>query len=106
MVAIREKLPRLLRSVVTTWLVTAAGIAVTTLVIGKIQSFTHPENISVLYLLVILGSAIAFGPYPSIFAALASVAVYDYYFVDPYGSLDPGDADAWLEILLFLIVAI
>ena len=94
------------RSIVVGWLATCAGLILTTLVIGQIETFTHPQTVSVLYILVILGSAIAFGPYQSIFAALASVVMYDYEFVDPRGSLDPGDAESWLEVLLFLVVAI
>jgi two-component system sensor histidine kinase KdpD len=102
----RDRILRLLRSPIAGWLITVAGIAVTTLVVSRIQSMTRTENVSILYLLVILGSAIAYGTYASIFAAIVSIGVYDYLFVGPSGTVDPGDAEAWLEILLFLIVAI
>jgi two-component system sensor histidine kinase KdpD len=86
--------------------VAALGVAGVSLVIGAVVSQARIDNISMLYLLVVLGTAIRFGHGPAIFASLAAFLAFDWFFIDPLHTFTVADPEEWVALLLFLIVAV
>ena len=63
----------------------------------------HLANLSMLYLLVILATALLAGRGPAILAALLSFMALDWYFDPPVGHWTVSDPDEWLTLLIFLM---
>jgi PAS domain S-box-containing protein len=59
-----------------------------------------------LFLAAVLLSAVAGGLAPSIFAAVLSIVVYDFFFTEPYYSLRMTDPQDYLSLGAFLAVAV
>ncbi len=74
--------------------------------IRLVETMSAIDNASLLYLLVVFGGAIWFGLGPAITAAIVSVVFFDWYFIDPTGSLQPSDPDSVVSLLLFLTVGV
>ena len=58
------------------------AVALVTLVIGSLGG-AHFANASMLYLVAVLASAIAFGRGPAILASVTAFAAFDWSFVEP-----------------------
>ncbi len=66
-----------------------------------------PANLTLVYVLPVIVSAIAFGWGPSLFAAVTSAAAFDFFFTEPKYSLAiASPSDVWSTGLLLLIGAI
>jgi two-component system sensor histidine kinase KdpD len=76
-----------------------------TAVIGAILSVAHIANISMLYLVTILGTAILLGRGPAIAASIAAFLAFTWFFVEPVHTLTVGDPQEWFALTLFLITA-
>ena len=61
---------------------------------------------SPVYLVAVVGIAVAFGTLAAIAAAVASFLLYDALFVEPRFALHVDDPGEWLNLLLFLFVGI
>lgn len=83
-----------------------ALIAAATLVGVAIESFVQPVNLVMLYLLVVVMSAIRLGYGASIFTAIANVFVFNYFFVPPQYTLHVADAQYLLTFSGFLVVGV
>ena len=83
-----------------------AMVAIVTLIIGVVESLSHLANISMLYLIAVLMSAIVFGRGPAVLAALCSLLAFDWFFVEPLHTLTVNDPNEWVILLLFLITAL
>jgi signal transduction histidine kinase len=66
----------------------------------------RPTNLNILYLLVVLVSALKWGQRPAIFAAIASALVFDYCFIQPYFSFAITDLAYLVTLLGFVAVAV
>lgn len=66
----------------------------------------HPANLNVLFLLVVVVSALQWGRRPALFAALTSVAVFDFCFIPPYFTFAPTDLSYLVTLFGFIVVAI
>jgi K+-sensing histidine kinase KdpD len=86
-------------------LLTLAGVAAVTVVIGALEARGHIANISMLYLIVVLTAATFAGRWAAIAASLASFLAYNWFFVQPVHTLTVGDPDEWFALVLFLITA-
>ncbi|MCL4545247.1 MAG: ATP-binding protein [Chloroflexi bacterium] len=73
--------------------------------IGLVRSYVHIENISMLYLIVVMAAAIAFGRGPAIAASVAAFLIFDWFFVQPFNSITVSDPAEWLALLLLLLTA-
>lgn len=62
-------------------------------------------NLSMLFLVPVLMSATNWGLWPSIFSALLSAAIYNFFFIDPLYSFTIARPDEVLSLLIFLVVA-
>ena len=81
------------------------GVALFTLVIASIRSAVLVPSLSILYLLPILFSAVTWGWWPGLLAAVLSFLAYNFFFVAPTHTLIVHDPQEWLALLIFLTVA-
>jgi two-component system sensor histidine kinase KdpD len=87
---------------------TALALAGTLLVTGIIYLFhLYPliPNISITYLLVVLGLAGTRGRYPAILAALLAFLSFDYFIVPPLYTLTIDRPEEWIALFTFLVTA-
>ncbi len=87
------------------YLAVLVGVTATSWVVGALRTTTDVYDVSLLYLLVILGAAVALGTGQSVVAALVSMVLIDWFLV-PVGSLWPSDLGELLTLSLFLIVGV
>lgn len=104
---------RLGRAAVTSarfWLLAGAsgvvGVALVTVIIGVVEQRTHLANGSLLYLVVVLAVAAAFGRWPAVLTALAAFLAFNWFFVEPAHTLSVADSGDWITLLTFLSAAI
>ncbi len=82
------------------------GVALASLAIVMSQLVAHIENISLLYLLVVLGLAAFFGRGPAIFASVLAFLAYDFFFIPPLYRLTVSDPTEWLSLLALLAASL
>jgi two-component system sensor histidine kinase KdpD len=81
------------------------GVVVVTFAIGLVEDRFHLANSSVLYLIVVLTIASAFGSGPAVVASLVSFLAFDWLFVEPKFTLSVGSLEGWVSLALFLLTA-
>jgi two-component system, OmpR family, sensor histidine kinase KdpD len=81
-------------------------VAIVTGVIGLIREFASVANISILYLLAVLLTALAFGSLAAVFASAASFVAFDFFFVKPTHHLTVASSDEWLALAVLLITGV
>jgi two-component system, OmpR family, sensor histidine kinase KdpD len=75
--------------------------------IGKLLwPWIGTENIGLVFLTGIVGIAVRFGLWPSLFASLMSAIAYNFFFTEPYYTLRVSDPKSVLAILFFTVVAV
>lgn len=87
------------------YLAAALGVATVTGLIYLVPGATHIANISMLYLLVVIGLALRFGSSPAILAAVLAFLAFDWFFVQPFYTFTVRDPAEWLALVMFLITA-
>jgi two-component system sensor histidine kinase KdpD len=92
-----RSLPCLL-AIAVVWLVSAVGEGV--------QPYVTGRDLSLMYLLGVLGMAIRFGLWPSLITAVLSVAALDFLFLPPLYSLTIGSPQDALLLAFFAVVAV
>jgi two-component system sensor histidine kinase KdpD len=90
----------------TGYLAALALTAAVTGVIALIRQFEHASNISMLYLLAVLATAVLFGSGPSIFASAAAFLQYDVLFIDPHYRLTVAESGEWVALGLLLVTGV
>jgi two-component system sensor histidine kinase KdpD len=92
-----------------TWLLgyggALAAVTLVSLFIGLVLGQVNLANSSMLYLLAVLASAVAFGRGPAIFASVTAFLVFDWFFVTPQHQLTVTDPGEWVSLLFFLLTA-
>lgn len=83
-----------------------AAVGLVSAAIGLVGGRAHLANISLLYLVVVLGTASAFGSGPAVLAALASFVTFNWFFVEPFQTLTVADPVELVSLLLFLTTAV
>lgn len=87
-----------------TYATIAVGAAVAA---GQILTRLTPiPNLSIVFLLAILFSAMNFGIWPAIYASLLSFLAYNFFFISPVHTLTVAEPYELLALLIFLVVAI
>ena len=86
----------------------AALLAVTlmSLFLGFVLGRINLANASVVYLLAVLATAVAFGRGPAVFAAVVAFLTFDWFFVRPVHQFSVSDPEEWVSLLLFMLIAI
>lgn len=82
-----------------------AGVAVVTMAIVQLGAF-NLANASMLYMIVVLGAAVALGRGPAIAASFVAFLASNYFLVEPRFTLRVADPDEWIALLLFLMAAV
>jgi two-component system, OmpR family, sensor histidine kinase KdpD len=83
-----------------------AIVAGATAISAILQHRSESSDLTMLYLLGVVISAIAFGRGPAIVAALLSVAVFDFLFVPPRFTLRVSEARYLVTFAVMLVVAV
>jgi two-component system, OmpR family, sensor histidine kinase KdpD len=91
---------------VNKYLGSALAVGCAALLATVIASFLSLPDLSMVFLAAVLFSAVAWGLLPSVFAAVLSVAIYDFFFVPPLHTLTVDDPQDLLALIIFLIVAV
>jgi len=81
------------------------SVTAVSLFIGFILWQVNIANISMLYLLAVMATAVAFGRGPAIFASVLAFLVFDWFFVVPIHQLTVSDPEEWVSLLFFLLTA-
>src|SRR5207302_2476768 len=63
-------------------------------------------NVSMLYLMAVLVTAVAFGRGPAVFASVCAFLTFDWFFVEPLHQWTVANPEEWVSLLLFLMTAI
>ena len=83
-----------------------AAVAVISVAVDFVQTLVSIDNASMLYVIGVLGVAIAFGRGPAILVAVAAFLTFDWFFVQPLYTLRVATASEWFALLLLLATAI
>jgi two-component system, OmpR family, sensor histidine kinase KdpD len=71
-----------------------------------LKHFVAVQSISLLFLMAIIASAIAWGLLPALFACVASVLAYNFFFLPPLYTFSVGDPENAFALFFFLVVAV
>src|ERR1700730_2561126 len=82
------------------------AVGLVSLLIGFVLGQVTLANASMVYLIAVLASAVAFGRGAAIFASIVAFLTFDWFFVTPIHQWTVGDPAEWLCRLLFLLTAI
>ncbi|MGH2472748.1 MAG: DUF4118 domain-containing protein, partial [Candidatus Limnocylindria bacterium] len=74
--------------------------------IAVLMERAHIANISMLYLLAVLATAVAFGSGPAVVASVAAFLVFNFFFVEPVHTFAVAEPAEWVALLLFLATAV
>ena len=83
-----------------------AAVAMATLAGRLFSAMTPLPNISMVFLLAVLFSAVSFGMWPAIYTSVVSVLAYDFFFIEPFYTFQITEPSELLSLIIFLIVAI
>ncbi|HEY0753966.1 MAG TPA: ATP-binding protein [Ktedonobacteraceae bacterium] len=82
------------------------GTVVITLVLYGFHLYPTIRNVSLVYLLVVLGLGSTRGLFAAVSASLLAFIEFDFFMVDPLFTLSIGMQEEWLALLVFLFAAI
>ena len=97
----------------TSWIVALWPYAASTLLVVlaalgglALRAWIDPPNVSMVFLAAVLVSAVAFGLWPSLYAASLGTFAYNFFFLDPLYSLTVSDPANVVALVFLLIVAV
>ena len=85
--------------------VAVGAFALSTLLVGILDATLGVQPASI-YLLAVVVAAIAAGTWAAVVASLASFLAFDFLFVEPRYTLTIRDPEEWLNLVVFLFVAL
>ena len=71
-----------------------------------IERFIGLQSILLIFLMAVIGAAIAWGLFPSLFACVLSVLSFNFFLVPPLYTLTIADAENAIALFVFFIVAL
>jgi two-component system, OmpR family, sensor histidine kinase KdpD len=84
-----------------------SGIVAIALGVGSVlQQYLNVLNIALVFLTAVLVVAVRFGLFPSLFASVASVLAYNFFFLPPLHTFTIADPENILALVAFLVVAL
>lgn len=87
-------------------LISALGVASMTAAISVSGLDKSIANISMLYLIAVIGSAVLFGRVAAVLTSLMSFLALDFFFTQPHFHLTVQNPSEWLALCIFLFTAI
>jgi two-component system sensor histidine kinase KdpD len=88
------------------YLLSLAMVVGITLVNFGLYQFMLASSLVYIYMLATIASALLFGTGPSIFASVAGLLAYDFFFTHPRFSFNMGNSHDIVNVSMFLIVAV
>ena len=92
------------RRFVLTSVAVVASLAVITGAVGALEASLDIPDASAVYLLAVVGIAVAFGTTPAVLTAIGAFLLYDFLFTEPRFTFTVRDPGEWLTVLLLLVV--
>lgn len=83
-----------------------ASLAITTVAVGALETAVGIDDASPVYLVAVVAVGAIAGTFPAIVTAVAAFLVYDLLFTEPRLSLVVADNREWLDLILFLFIAL
>jgi len=75
--------------------------------IGELLTELTPiPNLSIVFLMAVLFTAVSFGVWPAIYASLLSFLTYNFFFIEPIYTFTIAEPYELLALLIFLVVAV
>jgi two-component system sensor histidine kinase KdpD len=71
-----------------------------------LNRLTPLPNLSIVFLMAVLFTAISFGTWPAIFASLLSFLAYNFFFIEPLYTFTVAEPYELLALVIFLVVAV
>src|SRR5262252_4292112 len=93
------------RQRLTGYLFALGAVALVSVFIGFVLGRGNISNISMLYLLAVMATAVIYGRGPAVFASLIAFLTFDWFFVEPLHQFTVSDPEEWVSLLLFLLTA-
>ena len=84
----------------------AAALAAATVVAAALQAWLGVADASPVYLLAVVPIAGRYGTWPGVVASVIAFLIYDFLFTTPRYTFSVTNAQEWLSLLLFLVVAV
>jgi two-component system sensor histidine kinase KdpD len=91
---------------VTGYLAGLAAVLLVSLVIGFVLGQVRIANISMVYLIAVLVTAVLFGSGPAVVASVAAFLIFNWFLVEPLHTFTVADPTEWIALLLFLATAV
>ena len=98
--------PVLQRPAIHTYVLSAAAVCIAGVTAKILESFLALPNLSMVFLIAVLFSAVTWGLGPSILASILSLLVYDFFFVSPIFTFTVANPQDILALVIFLITAV
>jgi two-component system, OmpR family, sensor histidine kinase KdpD len=98
--------PVLQRPAIHTYVLSAAAVCVAGVTAKILESFLAFPNLSMVFLIAVLFSAVTWGLGPSILASILSLLVYNFFFVSPIFTFTVANPQDILALVVFLITAV
>ena len=75
--------------------------------VGELLTKLTPiPNLSMVFLLAVLFTAVSFGIWPAIYASVLSFLVYNFFFIEPIYTFTVAEPYELLALVIFLVVAV
>lgn len=88
------------------YLASTGMVAAATLVGLALRHVLNVSSISLVFLTAVLGTASAFGLWPSLFACLASMLAYNFFFLEPIYTFTIADPENVVTLVFFTATAV
>ena len=98
--------PVLQRPDIHTYVLSAAAVCIAGVTAKILESLLALPNLSMVFLIAVLFSAVTWGLGPSILASILSLLVYDFFFVSPIFTFTVANPQDILALVIFLITAV
>jgi two-component system sensor histidine kinase KdpD len=82
------------------------SLGITTLAIAALETVVGIDDASPVYLVAVVAVGAIAGTFPAVVTAIAAFLIYDLLFTEPRFSLVVADPREWLDLVLFLFVAL
>jgi two-component system sensor histidine kinase KdpD len=84
----------------------AVSLALATGLTALVRDSLGVSDAAIVYLLAVVAVSMFYGSWMAVLTSVASFLLYDFFFVEPLYTFAIGAPEEWLDLLLFLVVAI
>ena len=98
--------PKLSGKALVSYGVALFGIAAATGLLKLFGGHVNPTTAALVFLLVVLFVATAWGSRPAVLASLLGVVCFNFFFLPPIGTFQIRNPDNWVAFFVFLITAL